>query len=204
MHAMRYPAIVLALLLSACTPSAPVQTDGSGTPAGTPAPAPAAPAPPEETPAAPEGTPSGSFEGTAGIVEKQRPDAPVAVLREVRSARQEGFDRVVFEFEGSALPGYHVEYVDRPVLQCGSGEPVQVAGDGWLEVRLTPAQAHTEAGEATVKERERRLSLPVLKELESTCDFEAHVTWVLVVASPNRYRVQELSNPARLIVDVRH
>lgn len=152
------------------------------------------------TPAAP----SGSFEGTAGIVEKQRPEAGVAVLRDVRAASQEGFDRVVFEFEGSAVPGYHVEYVDRPVIQCGSGEPVEVAGDGWLEVRLVPAQAHTEEGRPTAGERERRLSLPVIKELQSTCDFEAHVTWVLGVASPNRYRVQELSNPARLIVDVRH
>ena len=152
------------------------------------------------TPAAP----SGSFEGTAGIVEKQRPEAGVAVLRDVRAASQDGFDRVVFEFEGSAVPGYHVEYVDRPVIQCGSGEPVEVAGDGWLEVRMIPAQAHTEEGQPTVGERERRLSLPVLKELQSTCDFEAHVTWVLGVASPNRYRVLELSNPARLIVDVRH
>ena len=64
--------------------------------------------------------------------------------------------------------------------------------------------ARLATGEATVNERERRLSLPILKELESTCDFEAHVTWVLGMASPNRYRVQELSNPARLIVDVRH
>lgn len=156
------------------------------------------------TPAAPPATPSGSFEGTAGIVDKQRPDARVAVLRDVRAASQEGFDRVVFEFEGSEIPGYHVEYVDRPVRQCGSGEPEEVAGDGWLEVRLIPAQAHTEEGQPTVGERERHLSLPVLKELQSTCDFEAHVTWVLGVASPNRYRVLELSNPARLIVDVRH
>lgn len=301
MHAMRYPAIVLALLLAACTPSVPVQTDGSGTPAN----APAAPAAPEETPAAadirgrvtehhrsatgepplgtirvegtleggtrydkasvritrdtvivkgrggrrmpfnsltvgalveatftgpvaesypvqataseivilegeqpaapapPSTTPTGSFEGTAGIVEKLRPDAPVAVLRDVRAASQDGFDRVVFEFEGSAIPGYHVEYVDR-ADQCGSGEPVEVAGDGRLEVRLVPAQAHTEEGRPTAGERERRLSLPVLKELQSTCDFEAHVTWVLGVASPNRYRVLELSSPARLIVDVRH
>lgn len=152
----------------------------------------------------PEATPSGSFEGTAGIVDKQRPEARVAVLRDVRAASQDGFDRVVFEFEGSAVPGYHVEYVDRPVIQCGSGEPVEVAGDGWLEVRMIPAQAHTEEGQPTAGERERRLSLPVLKELQSTCDFEAHVTWVLGVASPNRYRVLELSNPARLIVDVRH
>jgi hypothetical protein len=115
-----------------------------------------------------------------------------------------GFDRAVFEFEGTTVPGYHVEYVDRPVRQCGSGEPVAVEGDGWLEVRLTPAQAHTEAGAPTVPQREYRLPHPVLRELQAKCYFEAVVTWVLWVASPNRYRVREISDPARLVVDVRH
>jgi hypothetical protein len=135
--------------------------------------------------------------------EKQRPDALIAVLREVRAAGQPGFDRVVFEFEGSAVPGYRVEYVGQP-MQCGSGEPVEVAGEARLQVRLVPAQAHTEEGEPTVRERERRLDLPVLRELESTCDFEADVTWVLGLASRRPYRVQELSSPARLVIDVGH
>jgi hypothetical protein len=43
-----------------------------------------------------------------------------------------------------------------------------------------------------------------LYELELTCDFEAVVTWVLGLESPNRYQVRELSNPPRLVVDVRH
>jgi hypothetical protein len=143
------------------------------------------------------------FEGTAGIVEKRRDDVEPALLRDVRTARHDGFDRVVFEFEGSNIPGYHVEYVDRPVRQCGSGEPVPVAGDAWLLVRTTPANAHTDAGQPTVKERERNLDLPNLKELELICDFEAEVSWVLGLASPNRYRVLELSNPPRLVVDVK-
>ena len=125
------------------------------------------------------------------------------VLRDVRAASQEGFDRVVFEFEGSAVPGYRVGYVDSAV-QCGSGETVEVAGAALLQVRLDPAQAHTEAGEATVRERERRPALPVLQEMESVCDFEADVTWVLGLAARNRFRVQELAGPARLVVDVEH
>ena len=146
---------------------------------------------------------TGSFSGTTEATEKQRADAPVAVLREVRSAEQQGFDRVVFEFGGSAVPGYRIGYEDRPV-QCGSGDAVEVTGGAWLQVQLLPAQAHTEAGEPTVRERERHLDLPVLKELESTCDFEADVTWVLGLASRRPYRVQELASPARLVVDVGH
>lgn len=146
----------------------------------------------------------GRFEGTAGIVDVERPAARVATLREVRVAEHDGFDRVVFEFEGPDLPGHHVEYVDRPVRRCGSGLVAELAGDGWLEVRMSPVRAHTEQGEPTVQERERRPGLPVLLEIELTCDFEAVVTWVLGVSSPNRYRAVELDDPPRLVIDVRH
>jgi hypothetical protein len=146
---------------------------------------------------------TGTFEGTAGATHKPRPDAKTAVLRDVRAARHEHFDRVVFEFEGDALPGYHVEYIDKPVRQCGSGDVVEVAGHGWLAVRATPAAAHDEAGKATIPFRERTLKLGVLEEMERTCDFEGEVTWVLGVSSANRYRVLELTKPARIVVDVK-
>ncbi|MBA2378972.1 MAG: hypothetical protein H0V76_05295, partial [Blastocatellia bacterium] len=43
-----------------------------------------------------------------------------------------------------------------------------------------------------------------VKDLKITCDFEAEVTWVAGVASPNRYRVLELKAPTRLVVDIKH
>jgi hypothetical protein len=141
------------------------------------------------------------FVGTLGPVDRQKPGAQVAVLASVRTAKHEGFERIVFEFSGEALPGYHVEYIDHP-LQCGSGEAVDLAGNAWLEVRLTPAQAHDDSGQPTIQERERAIVFQMIKEIELTCDFEADVTWVLGVAAAHRYRVIELSAPARLVVDV--
>lgn len=141
-------------------------------------------------------------EWTVGIVAAERPGAGVAVLEEVRTARHDGFDRVVFTLS-PAVPGHHVEYVDRPVRHCGSGDPVPLPGDGWLEVRLEPSAAHTEAGEATVG-REVPVELENVRRLVLTCDFEAVVTWVLAVGSPNAYRVLVLDDPPRLVVDVRH
>ena len=147
---------------------------------------------------------SEEFKGTTGVVEKLKPNIGVVVLKEVRTTQHDGFDRVEFEFEGNTIPSYHIEYIDKPIRQCGSGEVVQVAGDAWIEVRFSPAQAHTDSGEPTVRDRERSISFPILKEVESTCDFEAEVIWVLGVASPNRYRILELANPTRLAVDVKH
>ncbi|HKY05353.1 MAG TPA: hypothetical protein VJQ56_10710, partial [Blastocatellia bacterium] len=56
------------------------------------------------SPAATPGDPSSQeFEGTAGVVEKRRPEVGPVVLRSVRLGSHSGFDRVVFEFEGGNL-----------------------------------------------------------------------------------------------------
>ncbi|HVJ18189.1 MAG TPA: hypothetical protein VM686_22370 [Polyangiaceae bacterium] len=169
-------------------------------------PAPVAEKPPAPSPKSrPSPEPAGSGQAfTAGIVEYRPKPKEVALLTDVRSARHEGFDRIVFEFASGPLPGYHLEYVDKPVRRCGSGEATPVAGDAWLEVRFEPANAHTPSGAPTIKDRDQKLELEVVKELEQTCDFEAHVTWVLGAAKPNKYRVLTLDDPLRLVVDVKH
>jgi hypothetical protein len=140
---------------------------------------------------------------TAGRTAADHQITGVAVLEQLRIARNEGFDRVVFEFGGD-IPSYVVEYIDRPVRACGSGHVVDVDGDGWLSIRFTPARAHNDEGQATVTERNQRHQLPVIRHARSTCDFEAHLEWVIGTASPNRYRVMELTDPARVVVDIRH
>ncbi|HLL00751.1 MAG TPA: hypothetical protein VK539_09205 [Myxococcaceae bacterium] len=172
---------------------------------------PAAPAAPAEPEAKPAPAPTGGVapedpknrEWTAATVKLERTSLKPVTLRSVREARNEGFDRVVFEFDGTQVPGYHLEYVDKPVLHCASGNEIPVAGQGFLQVRLTPAQAH-EAGNVTVAERERKPALTVLQELKLICDFEGEVTWVLGNASPKKFRVMELREPTRLVVDVQH
>ena len=144
------------------------------------------------------------FEGRDGSVVRAGFDVAPALLREIRTAEQNGFDRIVFEFEGNDIPNYNIQYTDKPVSQCGSGEAVQVAGAGKMEVKFHSANAHTEAGQATIKDRERRLNQPILKELEITCDFEAEVAVVLGVSAPNRYRVLDLHNPTRVVIDIKH
>jgi hypothetical protein len=208
--------------LAACLATAGCKKDE---PAARPEPTPS-PAPAEQTASAdagaeadagvtppPSPTPTGSQalqpedpknrEWTAGLVDIKRSTLKPVTLREVRSARNEGFDRVVFQFDGDQVPGYHLEYIDTPVIKCGSGDPTPIAGQGWLQVRMQPAQAHAD-GKVTVAERERKPKLPVLEELELTCDFEGEVTWVLGVKHPNKYRVMELKEPTRLVVDVRY
>jgi hypothetical protein len=145
------------------------------------------------------------FKGTANNTLKENSNATGAVLlRYVRSATHPSYDRVVFEFEGDQLPSYKIEYIDKPVRACGSGNVVPFAGAAWLSVLFTGANAHTDAGEQTIKDRTRSPNHTVVKDLKLTCDFEAEVEWVMGVSAPNKYRVLELKNPTRLVVDINH
>jgi hypothetical protein len=141
------------------------------------------------------------FAGTEAPQEKAPPDRLSLPLRDVRSGPQEHFDRVVFEFDGDTIPGYRVEYIAQPT-HCGSGLPAEVGGKAWLQVRMSPAEAHNSQGGVTVGALQRRPGLPVLQELHETCDFEGDVTWVLGLAARRGYRVLELTNPPRIVVDV--
>lgn len=135
-----------------------------------------------------------------GAATRAFPKPPV--LRAVRTATQQGYDRIAFEFDSAGLPAWRAEYVDRPVVNCGSGEPVRVDGNAWLQISFTGAQAHTEKGESTKSPRRRKLSLPVARELVRTCDFEGEITYVVGVAKPNPYTPRIMSTPARLVIDI--
>lgn len=190
----------------------PATADGEAgdTPAASP---PAAPAPPEsaappdtaeppaDVPAAPVAPADTGW--TVGSLRAPAP-AGVATLRAVRAARNDGFDRIVFDFGAGPLPGYRIEYVDRPQHECGSGNEVRLAGDAWLQLDMEPARAHDDQGRATVAERASRPNLNNLIEMRSICDFEAHLSWVMGVRMPGRFRVLRLREPHRLVVDVRH
>lgn len=177
-------------------PEAPAGPD-SGTPptAGTPTPQ----LPPDEGQPPPA---ADTAEWTAAVIHVERSVSGVALLRDVRTAAHDGFDRIVLDFGDSGVPSWHIEYVDRPVRQCGSGAVVELAGDAWLSIRVDPADAHTPDGRATVQDRHRRPGLPVLEELRLVCDFEAHVEWVAGVATPGRVRAFLLDSPDRLVVDI--
>jgi len=53
----------------------------------------------------------------------------------VRTARQPGYDRVVFDLGGTGTPGWRVEYTTNPVYE-GSGDPVTLEGTVFLQVIL--------------------------------------------------------------------
>ncbi len=174
-------------------------------PEGTPQPAVAVPAPggPVEPRPPVEVALPDDFAGTVGATSVDRPNVRASALSGIRSGGHQGFDRLVFDFAGPEVPGYHVEYVDQPQYRCGTREPVRVAGDGALLVRVSPSEIRVDAGEAGLLACQRDLSLTLLREIELVCNRDGQVAVLVGMRSPNPYRVVELKEPSRLVIDVR-
>ena len=155
---------------------------------------------PDGNGAADEATAPPEFEGGRDPVEIPG-DGSGAQLVDVRAARDEGFDRVVFEFEG-AQPSANVEYVSPPVTACGSGMPVDVAGGALLQVRMSPAAAHDDAGTMTFDLQELNPGLPTILVVVQTCDFEGELTWVVGLTDEVDFVTTTLAGPFRIVIDV--
>lgn len=125
-------------------------------------------------------------------------------LVNVRAARNKGFDRVVFEFN-NALPPYQVKFANPPFNLDESDRVVKVAGKSFLEVTFTPAYGfNLETGIKTVTYKKGRLSLPSVQETSFIYDHEGMVIFIIGLKQQKNFRVNVLSNPARLVIDFKH
>jgi hypothetical protein len=112
-----------------------------------------------------------------------------------------GWDRIVFEFAGG-LPSAQVQYV-QSATQCGSGAPLALQGQAALAVRLQPAQAHNQQGQLTISSTTVPGQGGVIVEAKSYCDFEAVVQWAIGLKAQKPFKVTRLSDPPRLVIDVK-
>ncbi|MEZ5139969.1 MAG: hypothetical protein R2702_18450 [Acidimicrobiales bacterium] len=131
-----------------------------------------------------------------------------ALLTAVRVGRNEGFERIVFEFEGDPMPGYRVQWVDGPITSDGSGDPVDVAGEAHLEIVLQPASGvDLESTELRVTyDGPDRIAtggkVDLIEDLVRTGDFEAVLTWVAGTSGEVPFRVLALRSPTRIAIDL--
>jgi hypothetical protein len=130
-----------------------------------------------------------------------------ALLTDVRAARHEGFDRVVFQFR-NVLPGYDVRYVSPPVHQDGSGKVVPIAGSYVARIRMENALDAdlTQASAPLTYTGPQRFTpgTPEIAELARAGGFEGVLTWVAGLQDRVDFRVSTLTGPPRLVVDFRN
>jgi hypothetical protein len=126
----------------------------------------------------------------------------------VRVGRNAGFERIVFEFAGSSQPGYRVQWVDGPITADGSGEPVDVTGDAFLEIVMTPASGVDLSAPQLTVVYDGPDRIPVsgqtelITDLVRTGDFESVLSWAAGTTEAVPFRVLRLSDPVRVVIDL--
>ena len=143
---------------------------------------------------------------TRAVEKTELKDSATGILYEVRVGRQQGFDRVVFEFpKNSEVPTYRVQYITKPIEPSVGSEDLslKISGRAFLDVHFD-AFAHDYATDVQAKEPKNPLGLKLVREIKQREDFENDMAYVLGLEFRRPFRVTELSNPARLVVDIKY
>ena len=197
------------LLLAACAPGAPTDAPQSAeaSPSASHSPTASASAVPETTPTSEPGLDAtkpinadnwmSSVEGLPPV-RSDDPDKALA-LTGIRAATHEGFTRVVLEFSGEGTPGvWRGAWTDEAVEQ-GRGLPIQVEGQAVLDLVIDgtpmtatenpyPGGTHTRAGDLDVVS-------------DGTFEDNTHV--VIGAPATRQFQIGFLSNPVRMVIDIR-
>jgi hypothetical protein len=144
--------------------------------------------------------PGGSAPFRTAPLERARQSRPAPELVSVRTAREDGYDRVLFTFRGS-LPGYRVVYV--ATVRDEADRPLALRGATFLAVAFTPALAREPGGAPTFQGGTITTDYPSLRQVRFAGDFEGRVAFGVGVAGRGGFRVTELTGPNRVAVDVR-
>ena len=198
------------LLLGACAPGAPTDAPQSAaaTPKGSsPTASATASATPETTPTSEPGLDAtkpidadnwmSSVEGLPPV--RSDDPAKALALTGMRAARHEGFTRVVLEFSGEGTPGVWRAAWTEEAVEQGRGLPIQVEGEAVLDLVIDgtpmtasessyPSGTHTRAGDLDVVS-------------DGTFEDNTHV--VIGAPTARQFQIGFLSNPVRMVVDIR-
>lgn len=149
---------------------------------------------------------------TVGCTETSGGTDTEVFLTDVRYAKQAEADRVVFEFEPregakGAVPRWSIAFVDPPLRQDPTDDELRVRGSVFASVimratgtDLSGAEPRdTYTGPKSIPVRDGRL----LREIREGGDFERVLTFYLGMDAKPCFHVEELTDPPRLVVDLR-
>ena len=187
------------LTLAACGGSGSDGRAGPATTTGSTAPATTAGAPASTTTT---GAPAWSTMPKTGPGNSQPPDGPSAKLAAIRAARHTGYDRVVFQFEGAQVPGYRIEYVGEITLGESDDEYLVLKGGALVQATFQgTASADYRPGTQTVPDK-LTPGLAQVRQIGLAEDWEGVVRVGVGLDHRAGFRVLELRDPARVVVDV--
>jgi hypothetical protein len=116
--------------------------------------------------------------------------------------------KITFEFEKQEPgPGFEVSYqpADAAKVEDGSGKPVEIDGNAFLVVKLTPAMTAKIDGDQVTKTYTGPNRVPTegfshTREVVKTGDFESVVTWVIGLDEKVPFRTN--ASDSQLVVEL--
>src|SRR5439155_24119979 len=113
-------------------------------------------------------------------------------------------DRVVFEFDGP-IASYSIEYLASRFYESESGrERIRIVGNAFVHVifHIIPTDEKQLAlFQAKDFSPKGKLIMPSLLQIEDKGLFEGYYDFLLGISSRKVFRVTELTNPSRLVID---
>ena len=128
-------------------------------------------------------------------------------LRTVRAVRQKTFDRLIFEFDGP-LPDCRIDYLNSRFYEGEDGrERIRIAGRAFIRIDLSQISADEKQfsfSDAKHFLPKGKLRLPTLLQMQDKGVGEGHYEFLLGLSARKAYRVTELENPSRVVIDLKH
>ncbi|NGO43503.1 AMIN-like domain-containing (lipo)protein [Streptomyces ureilyticus] len=135
--------------------------------------------------------------------EASRQTPATALVVNARWGGHCSYDRIVIDVRGT-MPPVTVKPV-RELRYDGTGAKVPLTGKHFLEIKLSPAAAHNEAGRSVYQgPRLLKIHLPKLKGLALTGDFEGTVSFGAAFHTKPTYKAFKLHSPERFVLDISH
>ncbi|STC69712.1 putative secreted protein [Corynebacterium pilosum] len=137
--------------------------------------------------------------GTADSGPKtQRPEAPGQLtVSDIRVGHHEGFERVVFDFEGEGEPGWFIDYVSHAAHPV-SGEGLNVKGQAFLLVNIDGVEEGKNTPNLSMSDE----SANIPEILDAGITGSRH-HFVIGLHKEAPYSVEVLEDPLRLVIDIR-
>ncbi len=142
---------------------------------------------------------------TTGNVQRKHENETVAdSLCRIRVAKQKGFDRVVFEFD-KGKPEYVIQYLPSNIYSSDAGdEEIKISGNVFMQISIYGMPQMEDLPCKLQSYEKGKLNLRAVRQIKEEVWFEGIRDFLIGVKAKKPFRIQELANPSRLVIDFKH
>lgn len=125
-------------------------------------------------------------------------------LCKVRVSQHKGFDRVVYEFD-SGKTNWVIQYLPSNLYPTEGGDKkITIAGNYFLMFNIYHFAVGDEMPCELKTYQKNKLNFPTLMQIQEGGWFEGILDFLIGVKDKKPFRIRELRNPSRVVIDFQH